>query len=63
MDIPTTPAAAPAPPAAPPAPSEDRYAGDSLGKEVRESFLLLGLSLGLTVGLTLALQAVLSLVG
>ena len=58
MDIPTTPAAAP-PPGAP----EERYVGDSLGKEVRESFLLLGLSLGVTVGLTLALQAVLSLVG
>ena len=62
MDIPTTPAAAPAHQVAPPA-SEDRFPGDSLGKEVRESFLLLGLSLGLTVGLTLALQAVLSLVG
>jgi hypothetical protein len=32
----------------------------SLGKEVRESALLLGLSLGVTAGLTVALQAVLS---
>ena len=36
---------------------------DTLGKEVRESFLLLGLSLGVTAGLTFALQAALSLVG
>ena len=32
----------------------------SLGKEVRESALLLGLSLGATAGLTVALQAVVS---
>ena len=36
---------------------------DTLGKEVRESFLLLGLSLGVTAGLTFFLQAALSLVG
>jgi hypothetical protein len=36
---------------------------DTLGKEVRESFLLLGLSLGVTAGITFTLQAALSLVG
>jgi hypothetical protein len=43
--------------------AEHRPATDTLGKEVRESALLLGLSLGVTAGLTFALQAVLSLVG
>ena len=44
------------------APREERPV-DTLGKEVRESFLLLGLSMGVTAGLTFALQAALSLVG
>ena len=45
-------------PDAPEAPAPTPEA--SLGKEVRESALLLGLSLGVTAGLTVALQAVLS---
>lgn len=44
----------PAQPAAPERPEA------SLGKEVRESALLLGLALGVTAGLTAALRAVLS---
>ena len=58
MDSPT----AHAPETHPPVPA-DRQPADSLGREVRESALLLGLSLGVTAGLTFALQAALSLVG
>ena len=53
---PAAPEAAPTPHALPPHPEA------SLGKEVRESALLLGLSFGVTAGLTVALQAVLSVV-
>jgi hypothetical protein len=54
MDIPPTTAA--------PAPTEKRRSADSLGREVRDSALLLGLSLGVTAGLTFVLQAALSVV-
>jgi hypothetical protein len=36
---------------------------DDLGKEVRQSLLLLGISLGVTVAVTAAAQATLSLLG
>ena len=41
--------------------SED--AADDLGKEVRQSLLLLGISVGVTAALTIAAQATLSLLG
>ena len=54
MSVSTPSSGAPEAPAAPTRPE------GSLGKEVRESALLLGLSFGVTAGLTVALQAVLS---
>jgi hypothetical protein len=63
----TSPAAATGVAAAPaalgPSAAAQERARDTLGKEMRESVLLLGLSFGVTAGLTFALQAAVALVG